>query len=162
MRILISVIGLIAGLALLGVIYQMFISSTVIPLSGPPAVVEIAVSVAENCSGAEDIGTQTTSKSCPFVGGPEDPPDLACQEANTDTANNRFVQFSSDTEFSIEFPGGDPFVNTSGQCSIGTPATFFRCKMRKKDTEPNTIYKYDVVVDTATGCAKDPGIYLIP
>ena len=112
------------------------------------------------------IKTQTSSKTCPFVG-PSDPVDTACQEPSPGNGRRKIIwEADGDIDFTLEFPNGSPLTSTTtGHCKLAAADSSFSCLVRR-DSEPPTLdwaYKYDVVVNAGqrNECRLDPRVYLM-
>jgi len=130
-------------------------------IKGPPNLAEVEVTMEELC---EDISAQTTSPTCPFPG-VSDPVDIVCQSPSKSDAPTKRIKWSSGNgDFLLEFPNGNPFVNTAvnGPCDIATKSTTFTCVIRA-DNPGNPLasyYKYDIVFPDILDCRKDPIIIM--
>lgn len=136
-------------------------SLLITPPGAPPKTVIVEVNLSSVCTTSVGIETQTTQRSCDYVG-PDDPANIACQKASTG-GQARFIEWKLVTEtkplpeFTLEFKKGHPFTRA---CRISKKNSSFKCKIRN-NTRSNplkTVYKYDVVFSQT--CRLDPRIYL--
>lgn len=135
----------------------------------PPTTVVIDVIIYADAEVGECyIASQTTSKTCPFIGS-VDPTDVACQKPSPGYPPTKRITWNgkdpsgNDVPFTLEFNNGDPFVNTnSNNCDLSTASNTFTCVIRVDNpADPlKFLYKYDIVESPV--CRLDPGIYLIP
>ena len=129
-------------------------------LRDPPTLAIVKVSK-PTCGG---VSTQTIAPTCPFIGS-SDPVDIVCQNPSISSPpKNKIKWTSSDGEFTLEFPDGNPFASTNSRnCRISTKGTEFTCVIRPDTPSiPSSrllpVYKYNVVFDD--GCRLDPFVIL--